>query len=33
VLRALRADFELTMRLAGCATLADLTPAMLTRLP
>lgn len=33
VLRALRADFELTMRLAGCATLADLSPATLIRLP
>jgi lactate 2-monooxygenase len=33
VLRALRADFELTMRLAGYATLADLSPATLTRLP
>jgi lactate 2-monooxygenase len=31
VLRALRNDFELTMRLAGCATLADLTPAVLAR--
>src|SRR5262249_13436495 len=33
VLRALRADFELTMRLAGYASLADLSPAALTRLP
>ncbi len=33
VLRALRADFELTMRLAGCASLDDLSPATLTRLP
>jgi L-lactate dehydrogenase (cytochrome) len=32
VLRALRADFELTMRLAGCASLDDLSPALLTRL-
>ncbi len=33
VLRALRDDFELTMRLAGCASLADLSPALLTALP
>ncbi len=33
VLRALRNDFELTMRLAGYASLADLSPATLTRLP
>jgi len=33
VLRALRQDFELTMRLAGHATLADLTPDALTRIP
>jgi L-lactate dehydrogenase (cytochrome) len=33
VLRALRNDFELTMRLAGCASLADLSPASLTRQP
>ena len=31
VLRALRQDFELTMRLAGHATLADLTPDAVTR--
>jgi lactate 2-monooxygenase len=31
VLRALRTDFEITMRLAGLASLADLTPATLTR--
>ena len=31
VLRALRTDFELTMRLAGYASLADLNPAALTR--
>ncbi len=31
VLRALRQDFELTMRLAGHATLADLTPGAVTR--
>jgi L-lactate dehydrogenase (cytochrome) len=33
VLRALRTDFELTMRLAGCASLDDLSSALLTRLP
>lgn len=31
VLRALRNDFELTMRLAGCASLDDLSPATVTR--
>ncbi|HEY2792103.1 MAG TPA: alpha-hydroxy-acid oxidizing protein, partial [Micromonosporaceae bacterium] len=31
VIRALRADFELTMRIAGFASLADLTPEILTR--
>jgi len=33
VLRALRNDFELTMRLAGCASLDDLSPATITRSP
>jgi L-lactate dehydrogenase (cytochrome) len=33
VLRALRQDFELTMRLAGCACLADLTRDSLARVP
>src|SRR5262249_23564950 len=33
VLRALRNDFELTMRLAGCASLADLNRSVLTRQP
>ena len=33
VLRALRNDFELTMRLAGFASLDDLSSATLTRLP
>lgn len=33
VLRVLRNDFELTMRLAGYASLADLNPAMLIRRP
>jgi isopentenyl diphosphate isomerase/L-lactate dehydrogenase-like FMN-dependent dehydrogenase len=33
VIRALRADFELTMRIAGFATLADLTPEVLVRQP
>jgi lactate 2-monooxygenase len=31
VIRALRTDFELTMRIAGFATLTDLTPDILTR--
>jgi lactate 2-monooxygenase len=33
VLRALRSDFELTMRLAGFASLSDLGPDCLTRAP
>ena len=33
VLRALRNDFELTMRLSGYASLSDLSPAVLTRSP
>jgi hypothetical protein len=33
VLRALRADFELTMRLAGLPALADLGPDCLQRQP
>ena len=33
VLRALRNDFELTMRLAGLASLADLSPELLQRRP
>lgn len=33
VLRALRNDFELTMRLAGFASLSDLTPDVLTKAP
>ena len=33
VLRALRNDFELTMRLSGFASLADLTPGALVRSP
>ncbi len=32
VLRALRQDFELTMRLAGYASLADLSPDALIRI-
>ena len=32
VLRALRNDFELTMRLAGHASLSDLTPDSLIRI-
>jgi lactate 2-monooxygenase len=31
VLRALRTDFEITMRLAGFASLADLSPDVLVR--
>jgi len=33
VLRALRTNFEITARLTGAATLADLTPEVLTRRP
>jgi hypothetical protein len=33
VLRSLRHDFELTMRLAGFASLADLGPEVLARRP
>ncbi|HEX9624275.1 MAG TPA: alpha-hydroxy-acid oxidizing protein [Streptosporangiaceae bacterium] len=33
VLRALRSDFEITMRLSGFASLADLSPAVLSRRP
>jgi lactate 2-monooxygenase len=33
VIRALRTDFELTMRIAGFARLADLTPEILVRRP
>ena len=33
VLRALRNDFEITMRLSGFSSLADLSPAVLSRRP
>jgi lactate 2-monooxygenase len=33
VLRALRNDFEITMRLSGFASLDDLSPAVLARRP
>ena len=33
VLRSLLAELELTMALAGCASLADVGPELLTRIP
>jgi L-lactate dehydrogenase (cytochrome) len=33
VLRCLLAELELSMALAGCASLADISPELLTRLP